>query len=80
MIEGLAAVLVPALAVALSPVPVYAVMLMLDVPRGRSMAAIFLAGWMAGLSLVAYVVLVVIDGVVPDPPDASLGWLSVVLS
>lgn len=77
---GLAAVLVPGLAVALSPVPAYAVMLMLEDQRGRTLASIFVAGWVAGLALLSYLVLIVVDGLAPVDTDQALGWISLVLA
>jgi hypothetical protein len=43
--------------VALSPVPIIAVVLMLATPRGRVNGPAFLAGWVVGLTVVGTVVL-----------------------
>jgi threonine/homoserine/homoserine lactone efflux protein len=46
-----------AVGVALSPVPIVAVILMLGTPRARSNGPAFAVGWMAGLTIVTVVVL-----------------------
>lgn len=47
-----------AVGVAISPVPIIAVILMLFTPRARSNAPAFLGGWVLGLALVGSVVLI----------------------
>ena len=67
---------------ALSPVPIIAVVLMLATPRGRVNGPAFLGGWLAGLAVVGAIVLLVSGGA-----DASSGgepadwvsWLKIVL-
>jgi hypothetical protein len=70
-----------ALGVALSPVPIIAVILMLDTPKARANGAAFAVGWVAGLIVVSAIVLVVAGDA--DDPDstASTGvhWLELVL-
>jgi hypothetical protein len=46
-----------AIGVALSPVPIIAVILMLGTPRARANGPAFAAGWVAGLTIVSVVVL-----------------------
>jgi threonine/homoserine/homoserine lactone efflux protein len=48
-----------ALGVALSPVPIIAVILMLGTPKARSNGPAFAIGWVAGLTIVSVVVLIV---------------------
>jgi hypothetical protein len=49
-----------AIGIAISPVPVIAVILMLMTPKARTNAPAFLAGWLLGLVVVGAVVLVVV--------------------
>ncbi len=58
-----------AIGVALSPIPIIAVILMLGTPRARSNGIAFALGWVAGLVVVSVVVLVVAHGA--DTPDSS---------
>lgn len=51
-----------ALGVALSPIPIIAVVVMLGTPRARSNGPAFAAGWVIGLTAVSVVVLVVFGG------------------
>ena len=54
--------------VALSPVPIIAVVLMLGTPRARANGPAFVAGWVAGLAVVGTIVLLAASG-----GDASEG-------
>lgn len=54
---ALAAVLVPGLGIALSPVPVEAVIAMLRTAAGRSLGLLFAAAYAGGIALLAYVAL-----------------------
>ena len=45
--------------VALSPVPIIAVVLMLATPQGRGNGLAFLAGWIVGLAAVGTVILLI---------------------
>lgn len=58
-----------AVGVAISPVPIIAVILMLLAPRARAASVAFLAGWLIGLTAVVVVVTVVVDPV--DDSTAS---------
>ena len=51
-----------AFGVALSPVPIIAVILMLGTPKARSNGPAFAIGWVAGLAIVSVVVLIVASG------------------
>jgi hypothetical protein len=66
--DALGQVLSFAVGVALSPVPIIGVVLMLGTPRARSNGAAFVLGWVAGLSVVGAIVLLVSSGA-----DASTG-------
>ncbi len=56
-----------AVAVALSPIPIIAVILMLGTPKARTNGPAFAAGWVLGLAVVSAIVLAVAD----DPDDAT---------
>ncbi len=70
-----------AIGVALSPVPIIAVILMLGTPKARSNGPAFAVGWVAGLVVVSVIVLAVAGGA--DDPDSSTStgvyWLEVVI-
>lgn len=67
--QALSEVLPSAVAVALSPVPIIAVILMLSTPRARSNGPSFAVGWVLGLVAVSLLVLVVASG--SDDPDSG---------
>lgn len=58
-----------AVGVALSPVPIIAVILMLGTPKARSNGPAFALGWIAGLVAVSVVVLLLASG--SDDPDSG---------
>ena len=60
--EAVGQVLSFGVGVALSPVPIIAVVLMLATPRGRVNGPVFLAGWVVGLAFVGAVVLLAASG------------------
>jgi len=67
-----------AVGVAVSPVPVIALILMLFSQRAGSNSVSFLVGWLAGLTAVSVVVLVIgLEG--SDGESDSGGWLKVVI-
>src|SRR5450432_1861831 len=70
-----------AIGVALSPVPIIAVILMLGTPKARSNGTAFAIGWIAGLIAVSVIVLVVANGASQPDSAASTGvdWLKLVL-
>src|SRR4051812_17368663 len=63
--------------VALSPVPIIAVVLMLATPRGRVNGPVFLAGWVVGLAFVGTVVLLVANGGDASEAGAPADWVSI---
>jgi hypothetical protein len=82
MAEGIGEVLTWAVGVAISPVPVIAVILMLFSPRARVNGIAFLAGWVAALAAVSTVVyLLAHDGNVATSTTAndSVSWGKIAL-
>lgn len=67
--EAIGNLLPSAVGVALSPIPIVAVVLMLSTPRGRSNGAAFAVGWVLGLLVVSNIVLVVESGA--DDADSA---------
>ena len=75
--EAVGQILPLAVVVALSPVPIIAVILMLVTPRARANGPAFVVGWLIGLAVVGAVVLLL-----AGPSDASengepAGWVNV---
>jgi threonine/homoserine/homoserine lactone efflux protein len=69
-----------ALAVALSPIPIVAVVLVLGAPRARTAGPSFAAGWIAGLlSVSVVVVLLVASGSDSDGDDPGLEWFKIAI-
>ncbi len=67
-----------ALGVALSPVPIIAIVLVLGAPRARSQGAAFALGWILGLVVVSLLVVLVAGGSEhSDEPSAVLGWVEI---
>ena len=58
-----------AIGVALSPVPIIAVILMLGTPRARSNGPAFAVGWVLGMVIVSVIVLLVAGD--SDDPDSG---------
>jgi threonine/homoserine/homoserine lactone efflux protein len=67
-----------ALAVALSPIPIVAVILVLGAPRARAAGPAFALGWVAGLVGVSVIVVLVLGGG-SDAQDTGVNWLKVAL-
>ena len=69
-----------ALGVALSPIPIVAVVLILGAPGARTVGPAFALGWIAGLALVSVIVVVVLGtGSDPDGDDPGISWLKVAI-
>ncbi len=64
--------------VALSPVPISAVVLMLATPRGRVNGPAFLAGWVAGIAVLGTIVLLAASGASASKHGAPATWVSIV--
>jgi threonine/homoserine/homoserine lactone efflux protein len=63
--------------VALSPVPIIAVVLMLATPKGRVNGFSFLIGWIAGLGVVGTIVLLISSGASASSDSAPATWVSI---
>jgi threonine/homoserine/homoserine lactone efflux protein len=77
MADAIGQVLPFAVGVALSPVPIIAVVLMLGTPRARTNGAMFILGWLVGLSLVGVTVLLVSSGADASGGDDPATWVSI---
>ena len=64
--------------VALSPVPIIAVVLMLATPKGRVNGPAFLGGWIGGIAVLGTIVLLVASGAGASKHGAPATWVSVV--
>jgi threonine/homoserine/homoserine lactone efflux protein len=80
LVQAIGDVLPSAVGVALSPLPIIAVILMLGTPRARSNGPAFALGWVAGLVVVTVIVLAVTtDAEDPDSAVATgVDWTQVV--
>jgi threonine/homoserine/homoserine lactone efflux protein len=67
-----------AFAVALSPIPIVAVVLILGSPRARIAGPAFALGWIAGLSVVSVVVVTLLGGG-GDDEKTGVNWLKVAI-
>lgn len=64
-----------AAAVAISPLPIIAIILLLATPRGRLNGLVFTIGWILGLSALGAVMLVIASPQVPPPAiTRPPGW------
>jgi threonine/homoserine/homoserine lactone efflux protein len=63
--------------VALSPVPIIAVVLMLATPKGRTNGPAFLVGWIVGLAVAGTIVLVISSGASASTNGAPATWVSI---
>src|SRR5215218_8306871 len=66
-----------AIGVALSPVPIIAVVLMLATPRARANGPAFVLGWIVGLAIVGTVVLLVSGGADASSDGEPATWVGV---
>jgi threonine/homoserine/homoserine lactone efflux protein len=62
--------------VALSPVPIIAVVLMLATPRGRTNGPAFLAGWIGGIAVLGTMVLLISSGASASTRGTPATWVS----
>ena len=70
-----------AVGVALSPIPIIAVILMLATPRARTNGLAFAAGWIIGLTVVS-VVVILVAGDASDPDSSAsdgVNWVKVAI-
>jgi hypothetical protein len=79
--EAIGQSLATAVGVALSPVPIIAVILMLTTPRATSNGPAFLVGWLGGLAVVGAVVLLLAGPATggTDDPATWAGWVKLAL-
>ena len=69
-----------AFAVALSPIPIVAVVLVLGAPKARTAGSAFALGWIAGLLSVSVIVVLVLGaGGDPEGDDAGISWFKVAI-
>ncbi|HTA14000.1 MAG TPA: GAP family protein, partial [Solirubrobacteraceae bacterium] len=64
--------------VALSPVPIIAVVLMLATPHGRVNGPAFIAGWVFGLAAAGTILLLGASGAEASSSGAPAEWVSIV--
>jgi threonine/homoserine/homoserine lactone efflux protein len=82
MAEAIGQILSLGVGVALSPVPIIAVVLILGTPRARVNGPAFVAGWIVGLAVVGAIVLAVAGGAGANEdaePATWVDWLKIVL-
>jgi hypothetical protein len=75
--EAIGQVLSFGVGVALSPMPIIAVVLMLATPRGGRNGPAFLLGWVAGLGVVGTIVLLVSSGASASDNGSPATWTSI---
>jgi threonine/homoserine/homoserine lactone efflux protein len=70
-----------AIGVAISPVPIVAIILMLGTPKARSNGPAFLLGWMAGAAIAGAVILIIADvaGISKGDPSTAAYAFKIVL-
>lgn len=69
-------VLPTAVGVALSPLPIVAIVLMLVTPRGGANGPVFVVGWLVGLAIVGAIVLLIAGGVGATDHGKPAAWVS----
>jgi threonine/homoserine/homoserine lactone efflux protein len=77
MSEGIGQVLSLGVGVALSPVPIIAVVLMLGTPRARTNGPVFVLGWIVGLAIVGTIVLVAASEADANTDSQPADWVGV---
>lgn len=81
LIQAIGDLLPAAIGVALSPIPIIAVVLMLGTPKARTTGAAFALGWIAGLVAVSVIVLLITQDADNAGSDAATGvnWVKTAL-
>jgi threonine/homoserine/homoserine lactone efflux protein len=77
MADAIGQVLSLGVGVALSPVPIIAVVLMLGTPRARANGPAFVLGWIAGLAVAGTVILLVSSGAGASEDGDPAEWVGV---
>jgi threonine/homoserine/homoserine lactone efflux protein len=75
--EAIGNTLPMAIGVAISPIPIIAIVLMLGTPRARSTGPAFAVGWLVGLTVVGAIVLLLASGNAADDDGSAATWTSV---
>jgi threonine/homoserine/homoserine lactone efflux protein len=78
--KAIGQVLVFGVGVALSPIPIIAVVLMLATPKGRVNGPAFLLGWVLGLAIVGTALLFAASGAGASTNAAPAEWVSIVVT
>ncbi len=68
-----------AIAVALSPIPIIAVVLVLGTPRARTAGPMFALGWVIGLAAVSAVVVIALGSTVESNTETGIEWFKVAM-
>jgi threonine/homoserine/homoserine lactone efflux protein len=76
--EAIGQILTLGVGVALSPIPIIAVVLMLSTPRARANGPAFVLGWVIGLAVVGAIVLAVAGGAGANEDAEPATWVDVV--
>jgi threonine/homoserine/homoserine lactone efflux protein len=76
--EAIGQMLPAAVGVAISPLPIVAVVVMLVSRRGRANGPAFVAGWVLGLAIVGAIVLAVASGAGASDSGEPAAWVSIV--
>ena len=77
MADAIGEILSLGVGVALSPIPIVAVVLMLSTPRARSNGPAFVLGWVIGLAVVGAIVLAVAGGAGANDEAEPATWVDV---
>jgi threonine/homoserine/homoserine lactone efflux protein len=77
MNEAIGQMLPTAVGVAISPLPIVAVVLMLVTPRGKVNGIAFVLGWILGLAIVGAIVLAVASGASASDDGEPATWASI---
>jgi threonine/homoserine/homoserine lactone efflux protein len=78
--DAIGGLLPSALAVALSPIPIVAVVVVLGAPRARTAGPAFALGWIAGLLCVSVIVVLLVGtGADSDGDDPGLDWFKIAI-
>jgi threonine/homoserine/homoserine lactone efflux protein len=76
--QAIGQVLAFGVGVALSPVPIIAVVLMLATPKGRVNGPAFLGGWVVGIAVLGTIVLLIAGGAGASKQGSPATWVSIV--
>ncbi len=79
LIQTIGDLLPSAVGVAISPIPIVAIVLMLATPRGRSNGLAFSLGWIVGLGGVMAIVLLLAKTASSDTTDTGVNWVTLTL-